>query len=1194
MDLVGRQNEAHLESRVIKPQHNKTAMFAKPATVGKKNKKPSQKPHTNQNKGTIVNTSVSTWKGKEIEGSSSTDIHNRRKENYWDSINLIKQAQSMGGSDGWENGMFLGVQTHLPSMEASAMVEQLRLKPGVRNSTTNSPDPGANQNVNAGKSVSAISHIGVLSDNMVADIATVYGSPHIGPRSELWENLQRLGNLVHGDWCVGGDFNCVLSLADTGGTSTLSRDHARFSNCLFECGLQDIGFQGQPFTWQRGSIRRRLDRYVANTSWVQRFNHAVVKHLPKLKSDHAPLLLDLRSSKYPGSSTRPFRFIAAWMTHNDFNNLLRSSWDVDNQLEVNISTFMEAAKIWNREVFGDLIKRKNWLLARLNGISAHLSFTPNPFLDNLQIQLWKELENLLIQEEVYWKQCSRCKWINYGDKNTTYFHNTASARRRRNRVTMIKNAEGQWIDDVQQIQNIGAQHFLTLYTDDGNCEKLNAPGLFPTLSYEEQNQLGRMVTIEEIQSAMFSMGAWKAPGPDGLPPIFYQSNWESVKTSVVNWVFQVFNNHEEIKVANSTYISLIPKIDAPETFSHFRPIGLCNVSYKLITKIISHRLKQVMPKLIGPSQSSFVPGRQSADNIIIAQEAIHSMRIKKGACGYMAIKIDLEKAYDLLNWEFIRDTLIEARLPENLVDLISHCYLSAEMKVLWNGIPSNSFTPSRGIRQGDPMSPYLFVLCIERLSQIISFAVNQNFWEPMVLNRGGPKLSHLCFADDIVLFGKASMEQVEVVRGILDLFCKCSGQKNFLWGSVSSGRKPHLISWEKVCLPKSQGGLGLRPARVLNNANLMKLAWKLIHNKDALWVKIVRSKYGCGDDSLPLITKHLSSSNAWKGIFHIWKTFADNLVWRLGSGENVNFWNDHWMPGVHHLIDFAQPEVFPNMLEERVCDYVSDRRWDLNRIAVVLGDDWIPVFRSTKTPEPEMGEDILAWLLTSDGAFSIKSACSLYLSPSDNSKAKLFSKIWKLEAPQRLHTFCWLVANEVLLTNEIRVKRNMTHDGSCVSCGEAIESMFHVIRDCRVARQTWMSIDTRLRFGNFFNTPLLPWLLENLSSQSLFKGVHWPLLFVCTMNALWLRRNKVIFDSDEAVAENSIHFLAFRLAKDYSMAQLELAQSRKKVCNFIERQIKWKPPDHPFIKLNSDGSVLDGGRAACGGILRDSDGRFIS
>ncbi|RYR60073.1 hypothetical protein Ahy_A04g017162 [Arachis hypogaea] len=236
-------------------------------------------------------------------------------------------------------------------------------------------------------------------------------------------------------------------------------------------------------------------------------------------------------------------------------------------------------------------------------------------------------------------------------------------------------------------------------------------------------------------------------------------------------------------------------------------------------------------------------------------------------------------------------------------------------------------------------------------------------------------------------------------------------------------------------------------------------------------------------------------------------------------------------------------------MEERVCDYVSNRRWDLNRIAVVLGDDWIPVFRSTKTPEPEMGEDILAWLLTSDGAFSIKSACSLYLSPSDNSKAELFSKIWKLEAPQRLRTFCWLVANEVLLTNEIRVKRNMTQDGSCVSCGEAIESMLHVIRDCRVARQTWMSIDARLRFGNFFNTPLLPWLLENLSSQSLFKGVHWPLLFVCIMNALWLRRNKVIFDSDEAVAENSIHFLAFRLAKDYSIAHLELAQSRKKMAS---------------------------------------------
>ena len=167
-----------------------------------------------------------------------------------------------------------------------------------------------------------------------------------------------------------------------------------------------------------------------------------------------------------------------------------------------------------------------------------------------------------------------------------------------------------------------------------------------------------------------------------------------------------------------------------------------------------------MDKVVSHTQCSFVLGRLSADDILVAQEVIHSMRNKKGKVGFMAIKVDLEKAYDRLRWEFIRHTLIDVGLPDGLVNIIWHYISTTSMQLVWNGSVSDSFSPSRGIWQGDPFSPYIFVLCIERLSQMISLAVENKIWEPIQLSRSSPTLSHLCFADDLVLFAKASMEQV--------------------------------------------------------------------------------------------------------------------------------------------------------------------------------------------------------------------------------------------------------------------------------------------------------------------------------------------------------------------------------------------------------------------------------------------------
>lgn len=147
------------------------------------------------------------------------------------------------------------------------------------------------------------------------------------------------------------------------------------------------------------------------------------------------------------------------------------------------------------------------------------------------------------------------------------------------------------------------------------------------------------------------------------------------------------------------------------------------------------------------------------------------MRNKKGQTGWMAIKIDLEKAYDRLSWDFIRDTLFDIGFPPNIFSIIWHCISSPRMKLLWNGEALEEFGPSRGIRQGDPISPYLFVLCLERLFHLVEGAVSNRSWIPIRLSRRGPKISHLAFADDLLLFEGASMDQAETIKDILDSFC---------------------------------------------------------------------------------------------------------------------------------------------------------------------------------------------------------------------------------------------------------------------------------------------------------------------------------------------------------------------------------------------------------------------------------------
>lgn len=235
------------------------------------------------------------------------------------------------------------------------------------------------------------------------------------------------------------------------------------------------------------------------------------------------------------------------------------------------------------------------------------------------------------------------------------------------------------------------------------------------------------MTEEEIHRAIKNMGPFKAPGVDGFQAIFFQSQWKIMGKDFCSMIKGMFQEPAQIGDINDTLITLIPKVENVTMIKDLRPISLCNVSYRVITKIIAERLKGMMSNLVSPCQCSFIPNRHSGDNIIIAQEVFHLIRTKKGNKGWMALKIDLEKAYDRVKLEFIRETLLDTGCPRDFVNLVWNCISSPSMKVLWHGEALDSFKPERGVRQGDPLSTYLLVLSLECLFHLISLA------EPPVL-----------------------------------------------------------------------------------------------------------------------------------------------------------------------------------------------------------------------------------------------------------------------------------------------------------------------------------------------------------------------------------------------------------------------------------------------------------------------------
>ncbi|XP_075473927.1 uncharacterized protein LOC142504980 [Primulina tabacum] len=550
----------------------------------------------------------------------------------------------------------------------------------------------------------------------------VYASCDYIERWDLWHFLL-LVRPVQGPWLVGGDFNVVRDASEclgTHGGRLLPMDE--FNTFILDSGLVDAGFEG--------SIR--------------------VEHLARSVSDHCPLLTVRLNWNLPCNLSGLHRLFAKMKRLKDH------------------------LKWWNRDVFGNIFDKITEAERVVRSAEAVCEADPSDLNWTSLSDRNEDLARVTAMEVDFWRQKAACHWLEDGERNTKLFHNMVKKKRVTNKIFRIWH-DGFCLTSPELIQQSGASFFQNLLTREPSA--LDCPDFsrFPfIISAVENDGIVATPSLEEVRATVFSIHPDSVAGPDGFSSAFLQNCWEIVHQDVYDAVLDFFRGSPLPTGFTATTITLIPKVEVAHAWSDFRPISLCNVSNKIISKLLYSRLRVVVERLISLNQSGFVLGRLISDNILLAQELTHSLTLPTHG-GNVILKFDMAKAYDRVQWPFLFEVLRHFGFSEWVVEMVSACISHCHFSVNINGSLSGFFGSTRGLRQGDPLSPLLFILGAEYLSRGLERLYLQH---PALRYRSGCDIliSHLAYADDVIIFANGGSRGLKLLMDFLHHYKNCSRQ----------------------------------------------------------------------------------------------------------------------------------------------------------------------------------------------------------------------------------------------------------------------------------------------------------------------------------------------------------------------------------------------------------------------------------
>lgn len=597
----------------------------------------------------------------------------------------------------------------------------------------------------------------------------------------MWsELLQKKRNSLADEWCVGGDFNAILTNRERKGTMSHNRNQEmeEFAEFIKDMELIDVPVLGKKFTWfsSDGKSKSRLDRFLITEGIIEEWGVTSQWVGDRDISDHCPIWLDCRVENW---GPKPFRFNNCWLDDNRFSPFVKECWnsfDVNGKkayvIKEKMKLLKEKLRVWNKEVFGWVDLSIDNTVKGLNELDSMVGEGAVPDIQQrkeLQSQFWQQVRH----KESLIRQKSRHKWILEGDANTRFFHASLQQRRRKNQLVSFKKGDT-WVEGVENVKKEVKIHFSYLFAE----KEFNRPVLsgvpFKSISEEDNEFLLTPFSEEEIKEVIWNSDGNKSPGPDGFNFNFIKKEWDLLKQDVSSFVSEFHQNAILPKGITTSFLALIPKNNHPQTLSEYRPICLISSLYKILSKILAARLKQVLGKVISPCQTAFIPGRQILDGVVVLNELIDLIKKRRDKC--MFLKVDFEKAFDSVSWKYLEYMLNWMGFHEKWIKWMRACVFSSSMSVLVNGSPTEDFEVSKGLRQGDPLSPFLFIIAAEGLTGLVNNAIRSGCFKGYMVSN--VQQHHILqYADDTILLGEGSWENLWSLKSILRGFELVSGLK---------------------------------------------------------------------------------------------------------------------------------------------------------------------------------------------------------------------------------------------------------------------------------------------------------------------------------------------------------------------------------------------------------------------------------
>ncbi|GJU26768.1 RNA-directed DNA polymerase, eukaryota [Tanacetum coccineum] len=619
------------------------------------------------------------------------------------------------------------------------------------------------------------------SNNSKLLIVVVYAPQSSACKRLLWEYISSLITRWNGETIVMGDFNVVRSTDERLGSRFNQSSAKVFNQFIESSGLVDIKLEGYSFTWSHPSGKKmsKLDRFLVSEGIVSLFPSISATCLDKHLSDHRPILLHEVNSDFGPS---PFRMFHSWFRRDGFDLMVEQAWcsfsHNDGNSLIRFKKKLQALKIIIRR----WIKSKNLAQSGIiNSVKEELieidkiidsgSVTDELLLKRMDLS--RQLIDFKHLDSCDSVQKSKIKWGIEGDENSKYFHGIINKKRSQLAIRGVL-VDGDWCIDPGKVKDVFKQHFAARFKKPNSTRfKLNF--VFPNrLSDDQVENMDRLISRDEIKSAVWSCGENKSPGPDGYTFEFFRRYWNFIGPDLCSAVEWFFDKGSFPMGNNASFIALIPKVPDAKYVTDYRPISLIGSVYKVITKVLANRLATVVSDLVSDTQSAFVANRQILDGPFILNEVLTWCKRKRKQA--MIFKVDFAKAYDSVRWDYLMEVLQAFGFGPNWCKWVRGTLSSAMASVLINGSPSEEFAFYRGLKQGDPLAPFLFILVMESLHLSFTRTVNEGLFTGLQLNES-MTISHLFYADDAVFIGEWSDSNMENIVIILKSFFLASGLK---------------------------------------------------------------------------------------------------------------------------------------------------------------------------------------------------------------------------------------------------------------------------------------------------------------------------------------------------------------------------------------------------------------------------------